>query len=415
MRADRVQRAPVPHLTVSDGVAVDDIQRSSGVRSERVLRILVDATALPSNRGGVGRYVDEVVARLPALGVETHVVAQPRDVELYVSAIGRERVHPSPGWIARSDVRLAWEQTGLPIIVSRLRPHVVHSPHYTMPLASSIWDGPKQVVTLHDATFFSDPHLHLGVKGLFFRRWTAVSGRRANALITPSVATRDAVVRHTSTDPARITVIPHGVDHDRFRPPTTSATSEVRQWLGLSADETYVAFLGTLEPRKNVPALVRAFVDACAGDDRPPVLVLAGGKGWDDAIEPELARVPAHLRVLTTGFVPDGLVPALLGGAEVVAYPAFGEGFGLPVLEAMACGAAVLTTRRLSLPEVGGEAVAYADSPDDKDIAQALRILLADPLERRRLGAAGVERAAGFTWEAAARQHAELYRRVCEA
>jgi glycosyltransferase involved in cell wall biosynthesis len=119
--------------------------------------------------------------------------------------------------------------------------------------------------------------------------------------------------------------------------------------------------------------------------------------------------VPAYLRVIRPGFVADGLLPGLLGGAEIVAYPSFGEGFGLPVLEAMACGATVLTTDRLSLPEVGGDAVAYAKSPQVDDVAAALSRLLADPAARQALGAAAATRAATFGWLQTARGHREVY------
>jgi glycosyltransferase involved in cell wall biosynthesis len=374
-----------------------------------VVRVLLDATALPADRGGVGRYVDELVARLPGLGADLHVAAQPRDEERYSSVVGRAHVHLAPGWANKPPPRLAWEQTGLPLLVRRIRPDVVHSPHYTMPLAMSLSRRPRQVVTLHDATFFSLPQLHLARKARFFAQWIKVATRRADALIVPSRATLDEVVEHTGVDPARVTVIPHGVDHDRFQPPTPHEVTEVRKWLGLEPDTAYCAFLGTLEPRKNVPALIRAFASACTDLPVPPALVLAGGRGWDTGIDTALAQVPAHLTVLLPGFVPEPLVPALLGGAEVVAYPGFGEGFGLPVLEAMACGAPVLTTRRLSLPEVGGDAVAYASSPDDADLASALASLLADPNRRRELSAAGVKRAAGYTWTAAAAAHLAVF------
>lgn len=377
-----------------------------------MVRVLVDATALPENRGGVGRYVDEVVARLPGLGVDTHVAAQPRDRSRFAVAVGADHVHVVPGWAERPALRLAWEQSGLPLVARSLDPDVLHSPHYTLPLASALGRRTKDVVTVHDATFFSDPELHVGVKARFFRGWTALSGRLADGLIAPSEATRGEVVRYTRTDPARITVVPHGVDHERFRPPTSGEVSELRQWLGLEPGRPYVAFLGTLEPRKNIPSLVRAYGAVAREATDPPALVLAGGKGWDQEIDPAVAELPASLSVLRPGFVPDGLVPALLGGAEVVAYPAHGEGFGLPVLEAMACGAAVLTTDRLALSEVGGDAVRYARSPGPGDIADALGGLLTDPVERRRLGAAGRERAAGYTWDATARGHVEVFERV---
>ena len=387
--------------------------------------VLVDATALPADRGGVGRYVDELVTRLPGLGAEVHVAAQERDLTRYAAVLDADHVHLAPGWASGTPARLVWEQVGLPGVVRQLRPDVLHSPHYTMPLPTRLaarLHGPlarvgrgsptvptAQVVTLHDATFFSLPEMHLAAKRRFFTAWTRVSASEADALIVPSVATRDEVVAHTGVDPDRIGVVPHGVDHDRFRPPTPDEVPAVRQWLGLPDGTPYVAFLGTLEPRKNVPALVAAWVSACRGRDDPPVLVLAGGRGWDDGIDAALAAVPAGLRIVRPGFVPDDLVPALLGGAEVFAYPAFGEGFGLPVLEAMACGAAVLTTRRLSLPEVGGEAVAYASSPDAADVAAALAALLDDPERRKVLGKKGIARAATYTWEATARGHLEIY------
>jgi glycosyltransferase involved in cell wall biosynthesis len=265
------------------------------------------------------------------------------------------------------------------------------------------------VATLHDATFFSHPQLHSPVKARFFRTWTRLAVRRAAALVVPSRATRDEVVRYTHGDPARFTVAYHGVDTGIFHPVDTAERARVRAAVGLEADEPYVAFLGTLEPRKNVPALIEAWVRACVGrPGPPPALVLAGGAGWDDAVDAAVAAVPEGLRLLRTGYLPLGDLAGLLSGADVLAYPSLGEGFGLPVLEAMACGAAVLTTRELSLPEVGGDAVAYTGTAA-AEIALELRDLLDDPARRERLAAAAAERAGSFTWQAAARAHVAAY------
>ena len=179
--------------------------------------------------------------------------------------------------------------------------------------------------------------------------------------------------------------------------------------LGL-ASRHYIGFLGTLKPRKNVPNLIRAWVRAFHDDPDAPALVLAGGKGWDEGVDPALAEVPDHMTVLRPGYLPLEDLPGFLSGCEILAYPSVAEGFGLPVLEAMACGAAVLTTRETSLPEVGGDAVAYCGL-DAPAIARALVELDADPQRRAALGAAAQERALGerFTWAASARSHVEAY------
>lgn len=299
-------------------------------------------------------------------------------------------------------MRLAWEQAGLPHLARRTGVDVLHSPHYTLPLVSPV----PVVVTLHDATFFSHPQLHTGVKVRFFRSATRVAVRRAAALVVPSEATGREVRRFAGGESRRFHVAYHGVDTDVFRPADLSERRRVASSLGLTGG--YVAFLGTLEPRKNVPALIRAWAAVAAGRADPPALVLAGGRGWDAGVDPALAEVPDGLRVLRPGYLPLADLSGLLAGAELVAYPSLGEGFGLPVLEAMACGAAVLTTRELSLPEVGGDAVAYAGA-DVQALTTALADLLDDPDRRAMLSRAAVDRARSFTWAESGRRHLAAY------
>jgi glycosyltransferase involved in cell wall biosynthesis len=199
-----------------------------------------------------------------------------------------------------------------------------------------------------------------------------------------------------------------------FFPPDAAAVAGLRARLGIPDGRGYVAFLGTLEPRKNVPALIAGWSSACADRANPPALVLAGGSGWDERMAAAVAEVPAVLQLLRPGYLPLADLPALLGGAEIVAYPSLGEGFGLPVLEAMACAAPVLTTRRLALPEVGGDAVAYTE-PDAASIANSLRELLDDPQRRESLAAAGLARSAQFSWGASADIHIATYERAATA
>lgn len=367
-------------------------------------RVLLDGTAIPADLGGVGRYVDDLAPELVAAGVDLTVVVKQRDADHFARRLTDARVVSVPGALDSRPVRMLWEQTGLPALVRRLRPDVLHSPHYTSPHRP----GVPVVITVHDATFFSHPQAHSRIKRVFFQRAIRRAVRVADAVVVPSIATRDETIGYVGGDPARFFVAYHGVDRSVFHPVDDAERARVVASLGL-AGRRYVGFLGTLEPRKNVPNLVRGWVEAVRDLDDPPALVLAGGRGWDEGVDPALAEVPERLTVIRPGYLPLEDLPGFLSGSEVLAYPSIAEGFGLPVLEAMSCGAATLTTRLTSLPEVGGDAVAYCD-PTPDSIAAELRALLADPARRARLGAAAIERAGRFTWAASARAHLDAYR-----
>jgi glycosyltransferase involved in cell wall biosynthesis len=368
--------------------------------------VLVDATAVPADRGGVGRYVDGLISALGAAGADFAVACQRADAERFGRMAPEANIVAGPAAIAHRPARLAWEQTGLPLVAQQVGAEVLHSPHYTMPLRA----GRPVVVTIHDATFFTQPDVHTSIKGPFFRSAIKTALHRAARTITPSKATRDELIRVLEADPTRIDVAYHGVDREIFHVPSEQEKQRVQARLGLRGTP-YVAFLGMLEPRKNAPSLVRGWAKAVRDRESPPALVLAGGSGWDDEIDQAITEVPSHLRVLRPGYLKFSDLRGYLGGATVVAYPSHGEGFGLPVLEAMACGAPVLTTQRLSLPEVGGDAVAYTDGDPDS-IAQSLGALLDDAEARRTLGEAAVKRATEFTWAASAEAHLASFARA---
>jgi glycosyltransferase involved in cell wall biosynthesis len=369
-------------------------------------RVLIDATAVPAERGGVGRYVDALVAALDADDAPIAVVCQPRDAELYSRLAPRSRVVPTLDSIATRTARLTWEQTTLPRLVRHLGVDVLHSPHYTTALANPA----ASVVTLHDATFFTDAVLHHSIKARFFRVWTRTALARASLCVVPSEATAAELARVAKADLRRLQVVPHGVDSEKFHPPSPEEVRAVRTMVGLG-DVPYVAFLGALEPRKNVPALIRGFASATRARSEPVALVLAGQPGWDHQVERALDDVPHRIRVIRAGYLPFDLLSGFLGGAEVVAYPSLGEGFGFPVLEAMACGACVLTTRQLALPEIGGDAVAYC-GVGAGDIAAGLADLLDDSALRSGLAAAAQRRAKDYPWSASADAHRTAYARA---
>ncbi|WP_203940838.1 glycosyltransferase family 4 protein [Spirilliplanes yamanashiensis] len=374
-------------------------------------RVLVDATSVPADRGGVGRYVDGLLGALGRVGDESMdlaVVALRTDAERYSRMLPRAEVVAAPAAVAHRPARLAWEQTGLPLLAQQVGAKVLHSPFYTCPLRA----GCPVTVTVHDATFFTEPEHYDKTRRTFFRSAIKTSLRRASRVIVPSKATRDELIRLLDADPTVIDVAYHGVDQTAFHVPTEEEKARVRARLGLG-DSGYVAFLGAKEPRKNVPNLIRGWSRAVTDLPDPPALVVAGGQGHDDDIDRAVAEVPAHLRLLRPGYLRYADLPGFLGGALVAAYPSYGEGFGLPILEAMACGTPVLTTPRLSLPEVGGDAVGYTTEDPDR-IATDLRDLLQDEQRRITLAKAGFDRAKEFTWDSSAEVHIAAWRRAAE-
>ncbi|MCW2862880.1 MAG: hypothetical protein JWP48_4588 [Actinoallomurus sp.] len=373
-----------------------------------VPRVLVDATAVPADRGALGRYVDGLIAALHRADADLAVACQRSDEERYAKLAPKARVVAGPTAIAHRPARLAWEQTGLPFIAQQVGADVIHAPYYSIPLRPGI----PVVVTIHDVTYFAEPEVHNPVKATYIKAATRTAVRRAARLIVPSKATRDEMVRLLAADPTRIDVAYHGVDHEIFHPPSEDERRRVSDRLGLHG-HPYIAFLGALEPRKNVPNLIRGWVRAVSGLKDVPALVLAGSGGWDDEVDAALADVPHQLHVLRPGYLRWSSLPGFFGGALVVALPSRGEGFGLPVLEAMSCGSTVLTTHRSSLPEVGGDAVAYTE-PDPESIGTAMSTLIGDAGRRRRLADAAAARAGEFTWTASAEAHLASYQRAAE-
>ncbi|WP_214109895.1 glycosyltransferase family 4 protein [Acrocarpospora catenulata] len=375
-------------------------------------RVLIDAAAVPADRGALIRYVDGLIAALHEAGADLAVVCQRADAERYGHMAPSARILPGPPAITNRGARLVWEQTGVPVLAQQVGAQVIHAPSYSIPIRS----GLPTVVTVHDVAWFTEPERPGTGRGSYVRSATRTAVRAANRVIVPSKATRDELIRVLGADPTRIDVAYHGVDPVLFHRPAEAEIKRVSDRLGLRG-YPYVASLGTLAPRKNVPNLVRGFAKAVQDLKDRPALVLAGGlvesAGGDLEVDAAVRELPSGVRVVRTGYLPFADLAGFYGGALVAAFPSLVEGFGMPVLEAMACGAPVLTTRRTSLPEVGGDAVAYTEC-DAASIGTALRALLADPARRAALGDAGLARSQEFSWAMSADAHMVSYQRALE-
>ncbi len=210
----------------------------------RTPRVLVDATSVPGDRGGVGRYVDGLLGALGRRDVDLTVVCLRTDTERYERMLPEAQIHSAPAAVNHRPARLAWEQTGLPLLAQQLGAKVLHSPFYTCPLRASC----PVTVTVHDATFFTEPEHYDKSRRTFFRSAIKTSRRRAERVIVPSKATRDELIRLLDADPTRIDVAYHGVDPAAFHAPTAEEKARVRARLGIG-ESGYVAFLGAKEPR----------------------------------------------------------------------------------------------------------------------------------------------------------------------
>jgi glycosyltransferase involved in cell wall biosynthesis len=375
------------------------------------LRLALDVSAVPSRPAGAGQYTVGLVCALAKRDdvALTLICRHGDDGRWLLLAPGAAVVAASPG---PRPARLLWEQSGLPLILRGLDVEVHHGPHYTMPELAHL----PRVVTIHDLTFYDHPEWHERSKVVVFRRAIRVAARRADALVCVSEATGR---RFTELFSPRgpIHVIPHGVDQDRFRPlsggadgPQGRADAAILERLGIRAP--FVAFVGTIEPRKAVSHLVRAF-DRMASAHPDLRLVLAGGDGWGtDEVTHTIATSRHRDRVVRTGYVSDQSVPALLRQAAAVAYPSQEEGFGLPALEALACGAPLVTTAGSAMEEVVGEAGLLVPAGDVAALAGALDMLVRGDQRLAQRRSRGVAIAARYTWEACAEGHMRVYRSV---
>ncbi len=366
--------------------------------------LTLDVSAVPDRPGGAGYYTMAVAAGL----------AERDDVEVtLVARRGDEARWPeiAPGAAVQGSVpvsrpgRLSYEQVGLPSLLRSLGVALHHGPHYTMPARSPV----PCAVTVHDCTFFDHPEWHVRAKAAFFRRAIRRAALRAGVVICVSEVTAERL-HATCRVRAPVVVAPHGVDHHRFSPtePSSGADRAELEALGIPVDRPLVAFIGTLEPRKGIAPLVRAF-DLVAPAHPDAVLVLGGQPGWGLAeTERALAGARYGERIVRTGYLPDPAVPALLRQAAVVAYPALEEGFGLPALEALACGAPLVTTEGTAMAEMARGAALLVPPGDTAALADAVgQALAAGRTTERR--ARGLAVAGERTWPASVARHLQAY------
>jgi glycosyltransferase involved in cell wall biosynthesis len=374
-----------------------------------MMRIGIDATALPSQPVGAGNYIIQFIKALAQIDIDFELVVF---IHQSKRALFDLPVDAKIQWRLVADKspmqRLIWEQTILPGQVRSARIDLLHSLHYTQPVRL----GCSSVVTIHDMTFFLFPHLHTRSKRLFFPFAIRTSIRRADALVTISESTRQDTIRLLGVTPQKIFTTQLGVNDEFHVIEDKELLTEVRQKYGLPKE--YILYVGLVEPRKNIPSLIRAY-KSLIGQGTKHSLVIVGRFGWmyQEVIE-QTEKLGLKDRVQFTGYIPQDDLPIVYNLASLFVYPTRYEGFGFPALEAMACGTPVITTDISSLPEIVGDAGMLVPPDDEQALTTAIAKVLTDSTLYDQLKTKGLLRAKYFTWERTARETLKVYQHVLE-
>ncbi len=371
------------------------------------MRIGIDVSPLTLQLTGVGAYLKSLLRHM--------LPQQDKDRLLGLSSGMRAMDHESlEGISAHRHIKIptrllyqAWSAFGLPRADRLLGGvDVYHATNYFLPPVARA----RRVLTIYDLAFLKHPEwCSPKIVGPFARNVPRFA-READAILTCSQATKLDIVECCGVDPEKITVAYGAADASLNPMPRESAAEALRLRYGIEGP--FLLFVSTLEPRKNVLNLLRAFERLLS--EIPHTLLLVGGQGWQsEALETLLAPLETEGRVRRMGYVPSrDELPAFYGAADLFVFPSLYEGFGLPVIEALACGCPVLTANNSSLPEVGGEAARYVQAESPKSIAEGIQQVLSNAVLQDEMRHKGLEQARRFSWDASARVTLDLYRRL---
>ncbi len=375
------------------------------------MRIAFDYTAGIRQRAGIGNYVRRLVDAL---------LQQDTSNSYTLLTSGRPtREHQFPQaanvrgrslYIPNRYLNILWYRWCLPLNATYFtgQTDIYHGPDFALP---PLGKGPKKVVTVHDLAFLDYPEYAVPALSAYLKKIVAKSVANADVICTVSEEVSRTLMQHFSTPREKLTVIPNGVNPYLRRISEPVLLEATRHKFGLQSPLVFTA--STLEPRKNHSGLIKAFCQAHKQKHGPAMLAIAGGKGWLYEETEQLVRdLQLEDKVRFLGRVSDYDLVTLYSLADVFAFPSFAEGFGLPPLEAMACGLPVITSNTTSLPEVVGDAALLVDPHDTEEISHAIMRILADKNLQEDLRSKGYERVKQFTWEESARKMLSIYQQL---
>ena len=354
-------------------------------------------------RAGIHQYIAQVLRHLPWEEGEPTYVVFTQQKNLFADLPGITAVSSHLPTEKRL-LRILWEQFVWPWQLRQNRVNLLHSMAFVTPLFSRC----PAVITVYDLSFYHFPERFPALQRLYLSSQTRRSCQRARRIITISESSRQDVHRFLGVPLERIDVVVPGVD-SVYQPLPPKVVADFKQKQGL---DRFVLHVGTLQPRKNIPVLIEAFARQ---NDPTLKLVLVGGKGWlYDEIFRQVQALGLEERVVFTGYVPDDELPLWYNAAELLVFPSVYEGFGLPVVEAMACGTPVIASNSSSIPEAVGEAGLLFAPDDVETLANQITAVLTNPTLKDTLRQQGLAHAQTFSWARAGWETAVVYQRALQ-
>lgn len=372
------------------------------------MRIAIDAIPLVANKTGVGHYTDALAEWLARTHHDhQYELVSPFDFNFPNGHSPPPNLHKR--FTPVQPMFRKWWLVGLPALLRISSFDLFHGTNYCVPVFSTC----PTVVTIHDLSLYAQAITHEKKNVERGKRRVPVMARRADMIIAPSEATKREITQYLKIPADRIRVV-YEAAREKMKPLSIEDCEPVLRKHGI--DQPYLLYTGTIEPRKNLLNLIRAYNELLRTSKHRPMLVLCGGRGWlDEEVFELVAELKLQRMVKFTGYVDDDDLPALYSACEIFVYPSLYEGFGLPPLEAMACGAPVITSNTSSLPEVVGDAGVLINPNEVAELAAAMINLLNDTTQRENRSRAGFERSKHFSWERAAHETQAVYDQVFQA
>jgi glycosyltransferase involved in cell wall biosynthesis len=379
------------------------------------MRVGIDGYPLAEPRTGVGHYTLELARALALISPadEFELISPAPFERAALAEIERANLpNLSTKNPKASSIRGHWWSIGLPLYLRRVGCDLFHGTNFDVPLWNPLGKKRRRVVTIHDLSALLHPQTHRSRLVRRARLRLPLVVRVSDLIITPTESVKREVCHRFNVKPGKVKAIPSAARRI-FQPMPFAQTAEIRRRLGV--EDNFLLFVGTLEPRKNLLTLLKAFEEIIANSALRPQLVIAGGEGWlMDDLFAFIRKSAVSERLHFTGYLSDEDLRALYSSCRIFIYPSVYEGFGLPPLEALACGAPVIAGRIPSLQEILGTAARLVEPLNVKALAREMIDLLEDENQRQTLGAAGPGHAGKFSWEKTARLTLGVYQKLLQ-